>query len=407
MTMRHAPFLIACLGLLSAGPTLAARMQDGSGMGMEGSDFGSRSGPGGISAQNVGECIDREVQRYNDAQAKFALQSIPEAATPMEAIQELIAQARQALANGNLQLANGLCFQLDTRISDVSQLGSRKSLDRVRSGEGGFDTSRMRQDQQNYAEAAVQRVAERLDYLTQRLESGKNPQSVVLVDKVKALLEAARREIQMGRFQNVQPLLNQAEGLCAQLQRLLEANVATDQHGVTGPSRDPFKDQQPAAQAALGQAEDIYQRVYNSAVRLGERPAPAADPKAASLRTRVFDLLEKAKEALSTSQPEAAKTYCLKAEGLLAEWHRSLSAADNKMSPAARERVKAKLDRAADLVSASGNDKAAKILDKAREHFERAERVQSEGQASRAEVEMDLALKLAAKAVDIARSGSP
>ena len=55
--------------------------------------------------------------------------------------------------------------------------------------------------------------------------------------------------------------------------------------------------------------------------------------------------------------------------------------------------------------TASKNGKASRILEKGKEHFERARRSHSEGQASRAEVEMDLALKLAAKAVDIARSG--
>jgi hypothetical protein len=58
------------------------------------------------------------------------------------------------------------------------------------------------------------------------------------------------------------------------------------------------------------------------------------------------------------------------------------------------------------VVGSSGNEKAARILEKAREHFERADRGRAEGRAGVAAVEMDLSLKLAAKAVDIARSGS-
>jgi hypothetical protein len=158
-------------------------------------------------------------------------------------------------------------------------------------------------------------------------------------------------------------------------------------------------------QAPLSQAEAIYQRVYNAAQRLGERPVDGEDAKTTALRTRVFDLLEKAKDALATGQPEAAKGYCLKAEGLLTEWHRSL-ASDDKLSPAARDRVKAKLDLAGDIVASAGDEKASRILEKARDHFDRAERSRIDGRAGLAAVEMDLALKLAAKAVDIARARS-
>jgi len=75
------------------------------------------------------------------------------------------------------------------------------------------------------------------------------------------------------------------------------------------------------------------------------------------------------------------------------------------LTPAAWQRLKAKLDRAAEIVASSGNDKASKILEKGQEHFERAQRNQTDGQSARAEVEMDIALQLAAKAVDIARAG--
>ena len=157
---------------------------------------------------------------------------------------------------------------------------------------------------------------------------------------------------------------------------------------------------------ALGQASEIYRRVQERATRMNEQTKASDDPKAAVACARIQELLDKAKESLSAGQAEAAKEYGLKAEGMLAELHRSVSAGDARLSPAAWQRLKAKLDRAAEIVSASGNDKAAKILEKGQEHLERAQRSHAEGQAQRAEVEMDLALKLAAKAVDIARAGS-
>lgn len=357
----------------------------------------------GLRAEDVTDRLNRDQQHFQETVSKYALQTMPEAAPNLDLVQSLLAQARQSLNAGNLPLAMSQCVMLENRITELDMLGSRKSMDRLRIGEGsGVDSSRLRQDQQISAEFGIQRRADRLAYLSQRLESGKNPQAATLIDKVRDLLDQARRESAAGRPQNVLPLLYQADPLLNELQRLEQALSETDTHGASGPSRDPVKNQQ---QSSLTQAEANYQRVYNAAQRLGERPVDGEDPKTTALRTRVFDLLEKAKEALTTGQPEAAKGYCLKAESMLTEWHRSL-ASEDKVSPAARDRVKAKLDLAGDIVSASGDEKAVRILEKARDHFERAERSRVDGRAGLAAVEMDLALKLAAKAVDIARARS-
>jgi hypothetical protein len=385
---------------MAAGAAMAGR-QDGGGPGP--SPFYGPSGPeSGLRIQDVTERLDRDARNLEGLQTN-GLQNIPDAVTILQAAQSLVAQARQSLAAGNVPLAMSQCVLLENRINELGMLASRKSMERVRSGQGGgFDTSLLRQDQQTAFEFRIQQAAGQLDYLSGRLESGKNPQAAALIGKARDLLDAARRESAAGRSQNAWQLLSQTVPLLYELQRLQQAMSESDTRGSTGPSRDPLKDQQ---QASLSQAEAIYQRIYGAAQRLGERPADGEDQKISSLRTRVFELLEKAKEALATGQPEAAKGYCLKAEGILTEWHRSLAAGD-KVSPAARDRVKAKLDLAGDVVAASGNEKAARILEKAREHFERADRGRAEGRAQLATVEMDLSLKLAAKAVDIARSGS-
>lgn len=397
-----APILTLCL--LAAGAAMAGRQdggQDGGQMGAPPS-YGPPGPESGYRIQDVTERLDRDVQRL-DFQVANGVQNIPQAVPALEAAQNLIAQARQSLAAGNVPLAMNQCFLLENRITELGMLAGRQSMDRFRSGSGGgFDTSRMRQDQQAAVEFGIQRTAGRLDYLSRRLESGKNPQAAALIEKVRSLLESARSESAAGRSQNAWQLLSQADPLLYELERLQQAMSESDSRGSAGPSRDPVKDQQ---QSALSQAEAGYQRVYGAAQRLGERPADGEDQKVSALRTRVFDLLEKAKDALATGQPEAAKGYCLKAEGLLTEWHRTLAAAD-KLSPAVRDRVKAKLDMASDVVAGSGNEKAVRILEKAREHFERADRSRAEGRAALAKVEMELSLKLAAKAVDIARSGS-
>lgn len=386
---------------LTLGRVMAAHQDGGPG---PSTSFGIPGDPSsGMRSEDVTERLNRDVQHLQETEAKYGLATLPEAAPNLQLAQTLIAQARQSLIAGNVPMALTQCTMLENRITELDMLGSRKSMDRFRFGEGGgVDTSRQRQDQQIAADFGIQRVADRLAYLSQRLESGKNPQAAALIDKVRALLDAARSESAAGRIQNVFPLLSQADPLLNELQRLQQALSESDSHGGSGPSRDPVKTQQ---QDPLTQAEANYQRVYNAAVRLGERPADGVNTKATALKTRVFDLLEKAKDALATGQPEAAKGYCLKAEGLLTEWHRSL-ASDDRLSPADRDRVKAKLDLARDIVASSGDEKASRILEKARDHFDRAERGRIDGRAGVAAVEMDLALKLAAKAVDIARARS-
>jgi hypothetical protein len=392
------PALILTLCLLAAGAALAGRQGGGSGP----SPYGGVP-ESGFRIQDVTERLDRDVQALEGFQGALGLQGPPEAISILQTAQSLAAQARQSLAAGNVPLAANQCGLLENQLAQLGMLANRQSLDRFRSGSGGgFDTTRLRQDQQAAVDFAIQRTAGRLDYLSSRLESGKNPQAAALIDKARSLLDAARRESAAGRSQNAWQLLSQADPLLNELQRLQQAMTESDTRGSIGPSHDPAKEQQ---QASLTQAEANYQRVYGAAQRLGERPADGEDQKISALRARVFELLEKAKEALATAQPEAAKGYCLKAEGILTEWHRSLATGE-KLSPAARDRVKAKLDLAADVVAASGNEKASRILEKAREHFERADRGRAEGHAQLAAVELDLSLKLAAKAVDIARSGS-
>jgi hypothetical protein len=115
-------------------------------------------------------------------------------------------------------------------------------------------------------------------------------------------------------------------------------------------------------------------------------------------------LLEQARAALANAVPsggsDAAEALLRHAEKILSE----SGAAGGRLSSAAFDRMQGKLDRASTLVKDSGSGKAARILEKALEHFAKAERVRGEGQKPRAEAELDITLKLAAKAVDIARA---
>jgi len=341
--------------------------------------------------------LERVIENVGRVQYKFALENVPEAGPILQTIQRLISKAQWELAAGNTPAVFGYCYQIDFRISELYALGSKRvtaqpwpNTQNPPGGFGSYDSARILKEQKIRAEWELERALERFTSLSQRLESDKAPRqagsaeksrAVELMEKVRMLLAAARQEIDADRPWIASSHLRQAEALFPELQRL-SLNASP-----------------------LAQATDTYRRVLDRVTRLKEQSNASEDPKSALHRDRVQDLLEKAKEALATGQAEVAKEFSLRAEAMLPDWHRSISASTGgRLSPASWQRLKAKLEKASEIVSASGNDKAAKILEKGRNHFERAERSHSEGQVAKAQVEMDIALKLAAKAVDIARS---
>jgi hypothetical protein len=267
------------------------------------------------------------------------------------------------------------------------------------------DSNRVKEEMQYKANLDFERTSERLTNFTQRLGAGKNPCAAEVLLRIQALLDKAKLEISAGRPANSKIYLAQAEALTPELQRLTQESANSEKQGSSAPSHGSCDDQQPSTQASLAQASETYHRLLERYTRLTEQSTGSDDAKSATVKARVQGLLDQAKEALTTGQPEAAKEFSLKAEALLPDLRKSVSATgDQRLTPAAWQRLKAKLDRASEIVSTSGNDKAAKILEKGKEHLERAEHNQADGQSARAEVEMDIALKLAAKAVDIARS---
>jgi hypothetical protein len=393
--------LAATLGLATAARSTS---------GKDGNSFPPPEEPGGkFSREAATERLQRTQEKAAQLRTLPGAQSTPEAAPRLQLMQNLLANAQTALTAGNYPLVFSLCDQTERVAAESYALMNRKSFQRGPSpmtGMGGDDSLRNRQDQKLAAEANIQRLSERIAFYSQRLETGKNPRAGELMDKIRGLLDGARQQVAAGRPLAAAPYLSQAETLFPELQRLIQEFANLDKQNISGSSRDPYKDRQPGAQAALGQANERYRRLSNSFVRLSEQAGQPDDARTVSLRTHIQELLDKTKEALATGKADAANEYCVKVEGLLTDLHRSLSATGNRLSPATWDRLKAKLERASEIVSASGNGKAAKILEKGREHFDRAERSHAEGQATRAELEMDLALKLAAKAVDIARSES-
>lgn len=399
--------LAAALGMASAGA--AGRQTHGDDRPPMGQypEPGPSDGQSGFGPEYVVQKLERIESKWTEVQYRFTVQNSQQTAFLAASIQDQLAKAHEYIAAGNFPAADMACNAVNGHIEKLIGILNYNAWKQSQSGASGpgGDPERWLQDMKNAAVIDLQRDESRLAYLSQLLSVSKNPRAAETLDKVRSLLDKARMEISDDRPGPARMLLSQVEPLFLELQRLVQESRSAETQQAQDAARDAYKDQQSGSRTGMAQATEIFRRVQDRATRAREQSRSGDGSKAAAGNARIQELLDKAKEALGSGQSEAAKGYALKAEGMLAELHRSANAGEARLSPAAWQRLQAKLDRAAEIVAASGSDKAARILEKGKEHFERAQRSHSEGQASRAEVEMDLALKLAAKAVDIARSG--
>lgn len=415
MKMRHTSFIRSSILLLAAALGMAAAggarrqapshdepfMPDGPGPGFV-------EGQGGMVGPEVTpQRLARIEGKWTQLQYRFTVQNSQQTAYLARSIQDQLAKAHEFLAAGNYPAADMACNIIDGHIGNLIGILNNNAWTQYQGGPRGTggDPQRNMEDMRNGAQIDLQRDDGKLAYFSQLLSVSKDPRAAETLDKVRALLDRARTELSADHPMTARQLLYQVEPLFFELQRLVQEARSAETQQAQDAARDAYKDQQAGSRTGMGQATEIFRRVQERATRAKEQVRSADNPKAAAANARIQELLDKAKEALGAGQAEAAKGYALKAEGMLAELQRSADAGDARLSPAAWQRLQAKLDRAAQIVASSRSDKAARILEKGKEHFERAQRSQAEGQATRAEVEMDLALKLAAKAVDIARSG--
>jgi hypothetical protein len=382
--------LAACVGSVSA-------QTDG----LIGEDFASADGMTKVGPEAAKQKLQRVTDNFARVQSMYSLQNSPEAGPALETIRNLITMAQDQLTAGNNQAVLDLCAQIDVRIGELNMKGKQKSLENPGAGNSGKNE----EEKKLRAELDLQRMNDRFSTLSQRLEAGKNPCAAEMMDRIRALLAKAGQEIAADRLAASRAYIDQVEALMPELQRLSQESYNSEKQGSATPMAGSCDDRQPSAQAALARASEAHRRVLERFTRITEQSKASPDGKAGQAMARIQELLDKAKEALSKGQAEAARELSIKAESLLPDLNRSAAVAGgDRLSPAVWERLRAKLEKAAEIVASSGNEKAVRILEKSRDHFERAERNHSEGQAGRAEVEVDIALKLAAKAVDIARS---
>ena len=277
-------------------------------------------------------------------------------------------------------------------------------------GLGGGDTSKLAEFIKSRNRTDYQVTKEHFERLAQILKDRKSQSALPLIERGRSLLDQANQALSGEKVVSNRPILDQVEGVIMEMNRLSESQPGIETHAVPGSNQDSHLNSQPAQKSALIQATEIYNRVHDRVTRLGDQKETKDDPKSVALFNRILDMQDRTREALANGQADAAKDLALKSENLISEWHRNGDAPQVGNQTTAShtgelDRLKVKLDRATEIVAASKNEKASRILEKGMEHFERAQGSELEGQTSRSKIEMDIALKLAAKAVDIARSG--
>jgi hypothetical protein len=210
--------------------------------------------------------------------------------------------------------------------------------------------------------------------------AGGDERIVNLQARIQDLLDKSREALAAGKAESARELSLKAEAL------LSELHLAAGGRGAG--AKDP----------SLRRLGDRLQRLSDQVRR---RQAEGGDSDKGERLSAAASLIEQARGALADGKADATEGLMKQAERLVAE---AGNQPGGRLSSGSMERLRAKLEKAGGLVASSGNEKASRILEKGMEHFAKAERYRGEGQAARAEVEMDIALKLAAKAVDIARA---
>lgn len=276
-------------------------------------------------------------------------------------------------------------------------------------GQGGGDTANFAEILRARNRFDFQVTKDRFERLAQVLQDRKSQNALPLIERGRLLLDHANQALSAEKVVSIRPLLDQVEAVILEMNRLSESQTGIETHPVPGSNQDSHTNSEPTQKLAIIQATEIYNRVHDRVTRLGDQKETKDDPKSVAIFNRILDMQDRTREALANGHADAAKDLALKSENLISEWHQNGSAAPGGSQNGATnsgelERLKVKLNRATEIVAASKNEKASRILEKGMEHFERAQASQFEGQASRSKIEMDIALKLAAKAVDIARS---
>lgn len=147
-------------------------------------------------------------------------------------------------------------------------------------------------------------------------------------------------------------------------------------------------------------ARALYEQTVAALERIESALDSSQNPKAARLIAMAEAELDRARET-AEDQPYVAIRHLQRARRIVGEMRQFYFRAQNCDSRVERQRER--LAAASDLVEESGEQRAVEVLDKAREHHQRGAELCESGDARQATVQLDIAAKLIARAVDRAR----
>lgn len=231
----------------------------------------------------------------------------------------------------------------------------------------------------------VQKAVERTDRAISRADqfvrkNGGNEDAVAGLRKAVEIQDQAKQALQTGRMKQAYKMTLEAREVL-----IRTAKNALDKEDI---------------EALVERARQYWAKTNAMIERVEKALDNQAHPRAAEMLAKARELQQKARDAWKAEEPVAAMREARAARRIVA----ALMAAGRESGNAGDEikKVEAKLERAARLVQASGNAKALQILEKGREHLQKAREAQDGGQKARAVEQARVAAKLIAKAVDVA-----
>jgi hypothetical protein len=232
------------------------------------------------------------------------------------------------------------------------------------------------------AERELEKAAGELERARDSLDGPPSEHAQRLLEEARAQIERARAQIQEGHFEVGIRLAVSARWL---IRQALRGGAAADRQIV---SRE------------LERTDELIERVSDFLDQSGDEPS-------FRLLLQARELQRSAREAYGAGRPVVALAATRQARDLA---NRALDqvqgGVDAESVSEAFSETQSYLQRAAEIVSASGDERAAELLERARDHQQRAETAAGEEQMRAALAETRVARSLAKRAVQLVEGGN-
>lgn len=326
--------------------------------------------------------LARQADRQDREQVKDAVEKIQNDITELSSKLENIKADETQISN---DYSSGKCTQCLTRIENV--------LERVRN---------LKERAQNIT---LKMISLEKETKARVITSKKSEKAVKLTDM--ALTRATRMVGKTGESQDAFPGLRRAFELQEKAKEALVAGHMEQALDLTIRARDVIG---VTLQMALDSsdvalikehAQQYYERTEAMIKKLKGQIDPDKNPNAAKLLTEAQNQLDKAKEARDAGEPYKALQFASRAREIvdqMAKFEHQVETIDQRIP-----NLQAKIDRAKDIVEDANNANATEVLDKGVDHFNKGKDLFEAGKDKEATVELDVAVKLVAKAVDIVK----